>query len=39
MYSLNNYINTYKIEIKSIKGGTHKKQSIDIKLLGISRKQ
>ena len=24
MYSLNNYINTHKIEIKSIKSGTHK---------------
>ena len=24
MYSLNNYINTYEKEIKSIKNGTHK---------------
>ena len=24
MYSLNNYINTYKVEIKSMKTGTHK---------------
>ena len=39
MYSSNNYINIYKIEIKSIKSGTQKKQSLDIKLLGISRKQ
>ena len=27
MYSLNNYINTYKIEIKSIKSGTHKNKN------------
>ena len=38
MYSLNNYINTYKKGIKSIKSGTQK-QSLDIKLFGISRKQ
>ena len=24
MYSLNNYINTYKVQIKSMKTGTHK---------------
>ena len=39
MYSLNNYINACKTEINSMKSGTHKKQSLDIKLLGISRKQ
>ena len=38
MYSLNNYINTYKKEIKSIKSGTQK-QFLDIKLFGTSRKQ
>ena len=38
MYSLNNYINTHKKGIKSIKSGTQK-QSLNIKLFGISRKQ
>ena len=39
IYSLNNYINTYKRERKSIKIGTHKNKSLDIKMFGISRKQ
>ena len=39
IYSLKNYLNTYSKEIKSIKSGTQKKQSLDINLFGISRKQ
>ena len=40
MYSLNNYINTYKLKIiKIYKKWYTQKQSLDINLLGISRKK
>ena len=39
MCGLNNYINTYKLKIKPIKKWYTKKQSLDVKLFTIARKQ
>ena len=39
MYSLKNYKSKYKIEVKCMKEGNKRKESLGIRLLGISRKQ